>query len=390
MVVPPPQPRSRVVVAGAGLAGIEGALALREFAGDRAAVTVIDPGGRFAIPASAAGSAFGFPLFIDAPLSSVVARTGAALRRARLVAVDARTRLAMLAGGEMLAFEHLLIAVGPRLSPRIPEALTFRGQADVEDLRGLVEGVLAYAERGGDADLAVVIPSGCGWQLAGYELALMAREHLVAAGCGDACRVAIVTAEEAPLEMFGPLASRTVAAKLERTGIEIVTGSTVRAFDWGRLVMGDGTSRRADRIVSLPVMRGPELGGLPMDADGFVRCEPDGTVPGAPGVRVVGDAGTFPVKRGWIACQQADSVAASIARGLGAEVGELPFMPAMPDWLSDGADGRLAGNREPASGNGSRWWPVPKVSGRFLAPFLHDLQRLPIPSELIRHSRARS
>ncbi len=96
----------------------------------------------------------------------------------------------------------------------------------------------------------------------------------------------------------------------------------MKRFRWGRLEMGDGSSRGADRVVALPVTRGPALCGLPRDAAGFVLCEPDGTVPEAPGVRVIGDAGAFAVKRGGVACQQADSAAASIARDLGADAEE--------------------------------------------------------------------
>jgi sulfide:quinone oxidoreductase len=374
----------RVVIAGAGVAGIEAALALREFTGGRASVTTIDPGQRFAIPASATGSAFGIPPSVDLPLARVVSRAGAALRRSHLVAVDGRRRLAMLAGGELLRYDRLVVAVGPRTRVSIPAALTFRGHADVEELRGLIGGVVAHAERGGDTDLVVVIPTGCGWPLAGYEIALMTREHLVAAGHGDATRVAVVTAESVPLAMFGPLAGGAVVRKLRRMDIEIVTGAEVDALDWGRLTLSDGSTRPVDRVIALPAAQGPALAGLPCDQDGFIICAEDGTVADAPGVHVIGDAGAFPVKRGGIACQQADSVASGIARDLGLEVEELPFMPAMPEWVWDGTDGWLLKERSLAeeSGDVTRWWPVPKMSGRFLAPFLHELAQLPVPAHV--------
>lgn len=386
MAVARHQAPSHVLIAGAGMAGIEAALALREFAADGAAVTVIEPNARFSIAATATGSAFGIAPSIDVPLLRVVARAGATLRRSRVVAVDGRRRLAMLAGGELVGFDTLVVAVGAHLMPHLPQALTFRGHADVDELRELVECVLTRAGRGGQADLVVVIPARCGWPLAGYEIALMARELFIAAGHGDACRVAVVTAEDVPLAMFGPRAGGAAARTLRRVDVEIVTTSEVRAFDWGQLVLGDGTSRPADRVVSLPVMRGPALAGLPTDADGFVRCDADGTVARAPNVRVVGDAGTFPVKRGAIACQQADSVAASIARALGIDVDELPFTSAMPQRAWDWGDGWLLSDRGPTaagSGEASRWWPVPKMAGRFLAPFLHDLAPAPTPLHLV-------
>ena len=369
------------------MAGIEAALALRAFAGPRATVTVIDPGRRFAIPASAAGSAFGIAPSVDVALSRVVGRAGAALRRSHVVCVNPRRRLVMLAGGELLRFDHLIVAVGPRQAATIPEALTFRGHADVAELRAMVEGMVRHAERGGDTDLVIAIPKDCGWPLAGYEIALMTREHVLAAGLGEACHVTVITAEDVPLGAFGPTAPDAVVGKLRKTGIDIVTGASVKRFRWGRLEMADGSSRGADRVVALPVMRGPGLCGLPRDADGFVLCEPDGTIPEAPGVRVIGDAGAFPVKRGGVACQQADSAAVSIARALGADAEDVPFTPAVPEWVWDGADGWLSREGErvlPGDEDPSRRWPVPKTTGRFLAPFLHEIARaptLPAPSE---------
>ena len=342
--------RARVLVAGAGMAGLEAALALDGFLGDDARVTVVDARGRFAVPATAAGRAFGIDPAVDVPLARLLSGTRIALRHARIVAVDPRRRLAMLAGGELLAYDDLVVALGARGEPPLGEALTFRGHADAQELRGLVDGVAEHADRGASTDLVVVIPRGCGWPLVGYDIALMAREHLVAKGHGDRCRVRVVTAEDVPLADLGPEAGGSVTQTLARAGVGIVTSADVTGFAWGLLRAADGRTFDADRIIALPVTRGPALEGLPMDPQGFVRCDPEGRVEGAPGVRVVGDAGTFPVKEGGTAVLQADAVAASIARAHGAD-----------------ADGGPFPSRPPAR------WPVPKVTGRFLAPVLQEL-----------------
>ena len=133
-------------------------------------------------------------------------------------------------------------------------------------------------------------------------------------------------------------------------------------------------------MIALPALRGPGIEGLPSDARGFVRSAPDGTVPGAPDVWAVGDGGGFPVKQGGIACQQADVAAAAIARGLGAEVEEIPFEPVLRGWMWDGAGGRFlradlrGGHDESPGATDDRplWWPVAKVAGRFLAPVLQE------------------
>ena len=74
-----PDAPAQVLIAGAGIAGIEAALALRAFAGPAAHVRLIDPSHRFRIPATATGRAFGVGSDIDHPLADVAARAGATL-----------------------------------------------------------------------------------------------------------------------------------------------------------------------------------------------------------------------------------------------------------------------------------------------------------------------
>ena len=155
----------------------------------------------------------------------------------------------------------------------------------------------------------------------------------------------------------------------------------VRDWRWGRLELAGCEPLAADRLIALPVLRGPGIEGLPSDAHGFVLSAPGGAVPGAPDVWAVGDAGSFPVKQGGIACQQADAAAAEIARDLGADVEPVPFEPVLRGWVWDGAGGHflradLRGGHDESPGTAGRrplWWPVTKVEARFLGPFLQGL-----------------
>jgi sulfide:quinone oxidoreductase len=226
-----------------------------------------------------------------------------------------------------------------------------------------------------------VVPAGCGWPLAAYELALLARAQLRERGGEGETRITVVTAEDTPLAVFGPEASAAMAGELRAAGIAVRTGSIARDWRWGRLELAGGEPLAVDRLIALPVLRGPAIEGLPADGHGFVRSAPDGAVPEAPDVWAVGDAGSFPVKQGGIACQQADAAAAAIARDLGVDAPELPFAPALRGWVWDGGAGHflradLRGGRDESSGVAGRsplWWPVAKVGGRFLAPFLQGL-----------------
>jgi sulfide:quinone oxidoreductase len=188
-----------------------------------------------------------------------------------------------------------------------------------------------------------------------------------------------VTSEDAPLGIFGTRAAEAVAADLADAGIATRLGSVVRDWAWGRLSLIPSGTVSVDRVLALPVLRGPAIQGLPHDRHGFLQADAAGRVPGAPGVFVVGDAGPFPVKQGGVACQQADAVASLIARELGAPVDPIPFEPVLRGWLWDGDGGRflradLPGGRTESSGVTSResplWQPEGKVACRFLSAAL--------------------
>jgi sulfide:quinone oxidoreductase len=369
---------ARVLVAGAGIAGVEAALALRAFAGAAAEVTLLDPGRRFRVPGTATGRALGWGPGIDLPLADVVARAGASFAAGRVERVDPGRRLVGLTDTRVLAYDALIVAVGARSEPSVAGAIPFRGHDDAMAVRAAIDDLEATAAcAGGRARLAVVVPAGCSWPLAAYELALMAQDRL-SAGLFDV-EITVVTAEDTPLGVLGPQASAAVERTLGRARVAVRTGAVVRGLHGGRLELVGGGAVAADRVVALPTQRGPGLDGLPADAHGFIRTAADGSVPGAPGVWAVGDGTTFPVKQGSIACRQADAVAAGIARELGAEVDEPPFEPILHAVMAGGDEATLLradlrGGRSESAGAATAAapgrWPVPKVTGRFLVPFL--------------------
>jgi sulfide:quinone oxidoreductase len=367
----------RVVIAGGGIAGIEATLALREFAGDLVDISVIDPGARFRVPGTATGRAFGLSQGVDLRLADVVYRAGGSLVGGRIESVEPGARTVTLAGGKTLPFDALIVAVGATPIPVVPGALTFTGPADVGSVRALVDDISQRALRGAGADLAVIVPPGCGWPLAAYELALMTREHLAQLEGPAEASICIITSEETPLDVFGPVARDAVRRMLDRAAISVLTEAVVRRWSSGHLELEDGGFVRADRVIALPVHLGPAVRGLPSDSDGFISTEPDGRVSGTAGIWAVGDGTTSPVKQGGIACQQADAVAAAIAGSLGIEIDAPPAAPSLTGWMWDGRRGRRLPSGAPDSdverGDLPPVWPVAKIGGRFLAPFLQPL-----------------
>jgi sulfide:quinone oxidoreductase len=240
----------------------------------------------------------------------------------------------------------------------------------------MLQRVVRSGRHGLHTRLAFVVPAGPVWPLPAYELALQTDRLLRRRGVRDRVSLMLVTAEDAPLALFGPVTSDAVAEDLVLAGIALRAGVVVRAWSWGRLELASRQHVAVDRVVALPRQRGPAIPGLPRDEQGFVRAGVDGRVAGRPDVFVVGDAGAFAVKQGGIACQQADAAAAHIAATAGAPVEPRPFVPELKGllltehwarYLKPGAGASILATRGLS-------WPPSKIAGRELSAYLKTLE----------------
>ena len=211
-------------------------------------------------------------------------------------------------------------------------------------------------------------------------------------------RLSLVTPEQAPLELFGTAGSETVSGLLEEQGIELHTSRYPARFEDGELSLVPEEKLAADRVVSLPSLVGPELSGLPADADGFIPVDLHGLVRGEQDVYAAGDATTSPIKQGGVATQQADAAAEAIAARVGAEVDPQPFRPVLRGLLLTGSTPRYM-RAEVSGGRGedwhvsdhALWWPPSKIAGKRLAPYLAlrhdelepDVDGVPVDIELL-------
>ena len=130
-------------------------------------------------------------------------------------------------------------------------------------------------------------------------------------------------------------------------------------------------------MIALPAMDGPALPGLPQDEGGFIPIDEHARVTGVDDVYAAGDGTNFPIKQGGLGTQQADAAAAHIAERLGAAIAVEPFHPVLRGKLITGEES-LHLRSDVAGGGGADeasldclWWPPDKISGRYLAPFLH-------------------
>jgi sulfide:quinone oxidoreductase len=362
--------RRHVVVAGAGVAGLETALALQAVAPEQVSVELISPEEEFVYRPLAVAEPFHVGEVRRFPLARLVSAAGAALRHGALVAVNADEKRVELADSTTVEYDVLVLALGARPLPAVPGALTFRGlHEDSEELARVLE----HLTSGDLRRLVFAVPAGSTWQLPLYELALLTgeylSEHLAHA------ELTVVTPEKEAVGVFGKKASEAIAQLLETRGIELRTATTPVAFEEGALRLADGTTLAADAVVALPILEGPRIHGLPQDEHGFVPTDEYGRVADLTDVYAAGDLMQSSIKQGGVAAQEADAVADAIAADAGAPVQPSPCRPVLRGLLLTGFVPRFLRHEETGLSlvdTQPLWWPPGKIVGRYLSPFLAE------------------
>lgn len=366
---------TRVLIAGGGVGGLEAALALRAMGQKQVHVDLLAAESRFTYRPWSVATPFGHGEAVEVDLDRVAADVGFGLIEGHLRRVDADHH-EIHTGDDVLAYDHLVLALGARPVEVVRGAFTFLGPTNAAELGALLADDALLA----DARVAFVTTPSAVWPLPVYELAL-----LTAARGGPA--VILVTGERTPLECFGPETSAEVAALLRRRGVELHTSTIPASFDGARLFLPMGGSLPADVVVALPALVGPAIEGVPHDAGGFVPVDELCRVEGLDRVYAIGDMTARGLKQGGLAAQQADVAASVIAAAAGAPVAIEPYTPVLRAKLLTGDEPRylrhprVPGLR-PESPAEAPWWPPDKIVGRHLAPYLAthaDLMATPEP-----------
>jgi sulfide:quinone oxidoreductase len=363
--------RTRVLIVGGGVAGAEALLGLHRHLADRVAVTLLAPGPDFTYRPLAVGQPFSASHALHVPLARLAEDTGARLVAAAAEHVDLAARRVTTAVGHTLDYDALLVAVGARAVPGVEHATTWQPEGDPARyggfLRDLEEG---YARR-----VAFVVPAGAAWPLPIYELALMTAREAYA--MGREVELTIVTPEREPLALFGPHAAGALLEELERADIRLCAGVVAEVHHGATTTVALGAGRLAlevDRVIAVPRLIGPGLGGLPTDADGFVVVDAAQQIEGSTSAWAAGDGTAEPTKYGGLATHQARRALTGIARLAGGSVPDEPLVPRLHGVLLLGGRGRGLGS---AAGDvpvhAPLWTPAAKISGTYLPEYLRRL-----------------
>lgn len=374
-----------MLIAGAGVGGLEAALALHDLAGDRVAVELHDPRREFAFRPFSVGGPYGAGArAFHYDMAALCAQCGARFDPSAIASVDPERRLAVTRDGEAVRYDHLLIAVGVRMLWSVPGAITFWGAAD----EGQVGEAMMALRAGELRRLVLTMPDGRNWTLPLYELALLAATEAERVGTGEA-RIAIVTPEEKPLEAFGRRVVEGISDLLAERGIEVICGSRPVKFEHERLLVEPEGEIEADAVVSLPRLEGRRVGGVPHDADGFVDVDEHCRVIGLDGIHALGDVTAFPVKQGDIACWQGDATGEAVAAAAGAAIEARPFDPVLRGVIWTGREPRyLYGRSADGLGEASGFSDHPegamsseRILARYLTPLVDRLSAETDPGE---------
>jgi sulfide:quinone oxidoreductase len=281
-----------------------------------------------------------------------------------------------LSSGAVADYDALVLATGARPVAAVPGAMTYRDHRDSAAIGQLIADLRAGAVR----HLVLAVPAGVAWTLPLYELALLAAREIDDAGV--LATVAVVTPERAPLEVFGAEVSAAIGDLLADSGITIECCARAGRVLREGLELAGGGIVRADRVLAVPRLAGRHISGVPANYSGFVTTDDRGEVESLSGVFAAGDMTSFPIKQGGIATQQADAIAAELARRAGADVEPASmthvlrtrlFGPREPLFLQVELDaqGRFVRDSDlPALSQEAPWWPAAKLFGRHLSPWM--------------------
>ena len=255
-----------IVIAGGGVAGLEGLLALHRALGDRVHLTLIAPDPDFTYRPMAVAEPFGLGHAHRVPLKRFAQDTGAELVLDGVDGVDDAGGKIRLASGGDRGFDALLVAPGGRPVVGIEGATTWWPGGDSESYGGLLRDLEeGYAKR-----LAIVVPPGAVWPLPAYELALMTAGEAREMGQEDVS-ITVVTPEHTPLSLFGEQASDALAGELRWAGVDVRTGVVARKEGDGLVLEPTGERLDVQRVFAVPRLVGPAIDGTPGRRGGLHR-----------------------------------------------------------------------------------------------------------------------
>ncbi len=295
--------RPRVVIVGAGFAGLSAALALRKAPVD---ITVVDKSNHHLFQpllyqvATAALS----PADIASPVRSILSsQRNASVMMAEVTGIDAGKKL-VLTTAHAVAFDYLIVATGVRHAYFGHDAWEAHapGLKTIDDAVAIRRRMLtafetAEATASGQAPnltFAVIGGGPTGVELAGAidELAHRGLVRDFRRINTSMARILLIEAGPRVLPAFPETLSAKAEQQLAGLGVDVRTGAAVTKCDAGGITLSDGQRiETACTFWAAGVAASPAAKWFGVEADraGRVKVEPTLSLPGHPDIFVIGD-----------------------------------------------------------------------------------------------------
>lgn len=290
------------VILGGGFGGISAANSLRRLLASEHEIVVIDESPRFHVGAGKTWIMLGERQYEEVSQSrAALLAPGVRFVEAKVQRIGLSDRTVSLPSGS-LNWDFLVIALGADLNPeRVP------GLADAAHTFYTVEGAQRLKqelERFSGGDVAILIPKvpiKC--PPAPYEAALLLHHAFESRGLAGKARLAIYTAEGAPMPTAGPEMGQYIKGELAQRAIAYFPQKSTARVDGAarRVVFEDGSEARYDLLIAIPPHEAPQVvrdaqltnqsGWIPVDPQTLQVKQP----PDAREVYAAGDVTVVPL-----------------------------------------------------------------------------------------------
>ena len=282
--------RTKVLIAGGGVAGLEAILALQAIAPGRFDVELVTPQRHVTSRSLCTGPPFLRATANRAKLAAITAEHGVRLTRDAIDLVEPALHEVLTQGGARRSYDVLVLALGTRPARSVEGAMAFRGLQDLVAVTAALDTVTS---------VAYIASSTSMWAAPLYEVAVQTAAW--ATHRRKVLDVLVVTAER-----VGDLLS----ARLAEAGVSVEGEAVVDRFSGGHLELADARRVEVGLAVALPNLAGPIVRGMPSRSrDGFTVVDETGQVAGVADIYAVGDM----TGRRMLAAEQAGAAVGAIA-----------------------------------------------------------------------------
>jgi NADH:quinone reductase (non-electrogenic) len=305
---------TRVVIVGAGFAGIACA---RQLAADKdVSVTLIDRNDyhQFQPLLYQVATSMLAPRDIIYPTRKIAAEyADFTFKRGDVVAIDPVAKSATTDGGETYEGDYLVLAAGSQPNffgtPGAEHAFPLYSLDDANRLSTRIVQAFEEADRDPsrleDGAIRFVIVGGgpTGVEVAGA-LAEMINTTMVHEfpSLAPQARVTLIDHGHALLAMFADKGHEYAARTLQKDDVELRFGTGVTEIGPGHVTLSDGSTIRTRCVIwggGLKAAAISATSGMAQGKGGRIDVNPDFTVPGVPGVLVIGDIANIPNEDAW-------------------------------------------------------------------------------------------